>query len=274
MRLISFFLLLTILFLSCTSEFGKVLKSTDYDYKLKKADEYFGKKKYKNAEQLYIELFPVFKGTEKFEELYYKYAFCSYYQKNYADAENLFKGFLDVFPNSAKAEEISFLHAYTFHLQSPKIELEQVNTLKAIGMMQTFINNYPASSRIKEATEIIDASRAKLEVKEYRNAELYYNLQQYRAAAIAFANILNNYPESAKGDQYKLMTVKSYYQFARLSITEKQLERYEKVIEEFNDFTDRYPESNRLKEAEVYNKLSLNHIKQLQNEQAKTTTER
>ncbi|MEO6452885.1 MAG: outer membrane protein assembly factor BamD [Ginsengibacter sp.] len=273
MRLFCIFIITFISF-SCTSDFGKILKSTDYDYKLKKADEYFTRKKYKNAEQLYIELFPVFKGTEKFEELYYKYAFCSYNQRNYADAENLFKGFLEVFPNSTKAEEISYLHAYTFYLQSPKIELEQVNTLKAIGMMQTFINNHAGSPRIKEATEIIDASRAKLEIKEFRNADLYYNLQHYRAAAIAFANLLNNYPESAKGDEYKLMTVKAYYQFARMSISEKQQERYEKVVEEFNDFTDRYPESKILKEAEVYNNLSLNHIKQFQNEQTKTTTKR
>ncbi len=274
MRLYSFLLFAALTSFSCTSDFAKVLKSNDYEYKLKKADEYYTKKQYKNAEQLYVELFPVFKGTEKFEELYYKYAFCSYYQKNYADAENLFKGFLDVFPNSPKAEEVSYLHAYTFYLQSPKIELEQVNTLKAIGMMQTFISNHPSSSRIKEATAIIDASRAKLETKEYRNAQLYYNLQHYRAAAIAFADLLNNYPESAKGDQYKLMIVKSYYQFAKLSIAEKQLERYEKVIEEFNDFTDRYPESKILKEADLYKNLSLNHIKQLQDEQAKETTKR
>ena len=132
-----------------------MLKSKDYEYKLKKADEYFAKKKYKNAEELYIELFSVFKGTEKFEELYYKYAYCSFYQKNYADAENLFKGFLEVFPNSTKAEEIAYMHAYTFYLQSPKVELEQINTSKGIGMMQSFINTYPNSPRIKDANEII-----------------------------------------------------------------------------------------------------------------------
>lgn len=274
MRLFSLLLIIALISFSCTSNFGKILKSTDYDYKLKKADEYFEKKKYRNAEQLYIELFPVFKGTEKFEELYYKYAFCSYYQKNYLDAENLFKGFLDVFPNSPKAEEIAYLHAYTFYLQSPKIELEQVNTLKAIGMMQTFINNHAGSARIKEATDVIDASRAKLEIKEFNNAQLYYNLQQYRASALSFATLLNNYPESVKGDQYKLMIVKSYYQFARLSIVEKQQERFEKVVEEFNDFTDRFPESKILKEADEYNKLSLNHIKRIQNEQATSTTKR
>ena len=91
------------------------------------------------------------------------------------------------------------MHAYTFYLQSPKVELEQTNTSRAIGMMQTFINNHPGSSRLKNATEIIDKSRAKLEVKEYKGAGLYYKLGQYRAAGISFTNLLNNYPESAKG---------------------------------------------------------------------------
>ena len=70
------------------------------------------------------------------------------------------------------------------------------------------------------------------------------------------------------------MTIKSFYQFAKLSVAEKQIERYEKVISEFNDFTDRYPESKLLKDAQEYNNLSLNHIKELQNEQTKETTKR
>lgn len=259
---------------SCNSDFSKVLKSKDYEYKLKKADEYFYKKKYRQAEQLYIELFPVFKGTQKFEDLYYKYAYCSFYQKNYSDAENLFKGFLEVFPNSTKEEEIAYMQAYTYHLQSPKIELEQTNTARTIGMMQTFINTHPGSSRLKDAMDIIEKSRAKLEIKEYKSAELYYKVQQYRAAGIAFTNLLNNYPESTKGDEYKLMGIKSFYQFAKLSVTEKQIERYEKVVTEVNDFTDRYPESKLLKDAQEYNNLSLNQIKELQNEQAKETTKR
>lgn len=271
-----FYIIVSILFISasCTSKFGKVMKSTDYEYKLKKADEYFLKKNYRNAEQLYIELFPVYKGTDKFEELYHKYAYCAYYQKNYSDAENLFKGFLEVFPNSTKAEEVDYHHAYTFYLQSPKIELEQVNTAKAIGMMQTFINTHPGSPKIKDATEIIEKSRAKLEAKEFRNADLYFKVQQYRAAAIAFDNLLNSYPESAKGDEYKLMIVKAYYQFARLSVSEKQVERYEKVVDEYNDFVDRYPESKLLKDAESYQKLSSNNIKDIQNEQITSSTER
>ena len=258
----------------CSNQFNKVLKSTDYEYKLKKADEYYANKQYRNAETLYQELFPVFKGSDKFEELYYRYAYCSYYQKNYTDAENLFKSYLGVFPNSSKAEEIAYMHALTFYKQSPNVELDQTNTIKAIGMMQGFINSYPNSPRVADGNDIIAKCRAKLEDKDYIAAKLYYNLQMYQAAGIGFANLLMVYPESHNGDEYMLMAVKSYYQFAKLSIYDKQEERYGKVTAEYFDFADRYPESKLLKEAENYKNLSQNNIKQIQNEQITTPTER
>jgi outer membrane protein assembly factor BamD len=258
---------------ACNREFNKVVKSKDYEYKLKMADKYFDQKKYGNAQQLYEELYPVFKGTDKFEELYYKDAFCFYYMKNYRDAENFFKGFLEVFPNSAKAEEVDFMHALCFYKQSPKLELDQSNTAKSIGVMQTFINTHPGSARIKEATEIIDKCRSKLEEKELRGAELYYKIGQFRAAAIAYNDLLNSYPESVNGETYKLQSIKSYYKFAKLSVLDKQQERFEKVITEYQDFIDRFPESKLLKEAEEYNNLSKNNIKEIQNEQIKTSAQ-
>ncbi len=86
--------------------------------------------------------------------------------------------------------------------------------------MQSFINTHPNSARVKDANEIIAKCRTKLELKDYKTAELYYNLQQYRAAGISFTNLINTYPESTKGDNYMLMAVKSFYQFAKLSIHE------------------------------------------------------
>lgn len=68
-------IVLALVFASC-SKFSKVQKSKDVDYKLKMADEYFAKKKYNHAQQLFEELFPIYKGTQKFEDLYYKYAYC------------------------------------------------------------------------------------------------------------------------------------------------------------------------------------------------------
>ena len=276
MRQLKLILPVLILLVSITScnKFSKIQKSKDYEYKLSMAEEYFNNKKYRFAQQLYEELFPVFKGTQKFEDLYYKYAYCFYYDGMYSDAENLFKGYLEFFPNSAKAEEVDYMKAYCYYKQSPKLELEQVNTVKAMGMMQTFISTHPGSSRNKEATEIIDKSRAKLEMKEFRGAQLYYNLSEFRAAAIAFSNLLNNYPESTLGESYKLMVVKSYYKFAKMSIAEKQEERFEKVTTEYQDFLDRFPESKLLKEAEDFSLQSQNQLKAIKNEQNSSSTKR
>jgi outer membrane protein assembly factor BamD len=188
------------------------------------------------------------------------------------NAENLFKGFVEVFPNSPRAEEMEFMRAFTYYKQSPKLELDQTNTQRTIGLMQSFINTHPGSPRIKEATNIIDLCRAKLEQKEFKSAELYFNLGQYKAAGIAFTNLMNTFPDSEKSDEYKLLVIKSYYQYALMSIEEKKQERFEQVVTECNDFIDRFPESKLIKETERYLSQSQNNIKALQNEQTKTTT--
>jgi outer membrane protein assembly factor BamD len=136
--------------------------------------------------------------------------------------------------------------------------------------MQTFINSHPGSARIKEATEIIDKGRVKLEQKEARNAELYFNLGQFKAAAIAYANLMNNYPESERSDEYKLQIIRSYYEYAALSIDEKKEERFAQVITECNDFIDRFSNSKLAKDVEKFLNLSQTNIKALNNEQVKT----
>lgn len=268
----SFITLSLVLALSACNKYSKVLKSKDVAYKLSMADKYYEEKKYRQAQQLYEELYPVFKGTDKFEDLYYKDAYCFYYMGNYRDAENFFKGFLEVFPNSARAEEVDFMHAMCFFKQVPKVDLDQTNTSKSIGVMQTFINTHPGSPRIKDATAIIDECRERLEIKELRAADLYYKVGQYRAAAIAYGTLLNNYPESKSADKYKFNTVRSYYRFAKMSILDKQPERFEKVVTEYQDFADRFPESAYLAEAKELSNSSQNNIKVIQDEQIKATT--
>lgn len=259
-RILIIFLCLGLVFSSC-SKFSKVLKSKDYDYKLKMAQQYYDQKKYRQAQILYEELFPIFKGTPQFEDLYFRYATCAYNMRDYINAENLYSGFLDMFPNSEKVEEAEFMEAYSYYKQSPKPELDQTNTEKAMGMMQAFISAHPESPRSKEAQQIIDVSYKKLEIKELKSAQLYFNMGQYRAAAITFTNLINNYPESLRSDEYKLMAIRSYYQYATMSIEEKREERFQKVIKEVQDFQDRFPESKLLKEAERYLTLSSGSIK-------------
>ena len=248
----------------------RILKSPDYEYKLRMAEQFFANKKYSRAQQIYEDVMPYYKTTKTFEDIYYKYAYCAYYQEDYLNAENLFKSFLEIFPNSLKAEEVDFMRGYCFYKQSPKAELDQTNTIKTIGVMQIFINTHPGSARIKEANEIIDICRAKLEVKDFKSAQLYYDMGQFRAAGVTFSTLLNSYPESLKADEYMLMIIKSYYRYAELSVEEKKTERFEQVISECNEFADRFPDSKLKKEVDEFLNLSQKNIKNTVNEQTKT----
>ena len=265
---ISFLLIFSVLLLSCSNKLTKTLKSTDSEYKLKVGENYYAQKQYDKAQIIFEDLFPVFKGTAKFEDLYYKYAFTEYYLKDYSSAENLFKTFVETFPTSGKAEEADFMRANCYYKQSPKVELDQTNTAKTIGQLQAFINNHPLSARVPEATSMMDESRRKLEEKDYGSALLYFNLGFYKASAISFKTLMENYPDSYKSDEYQLMVIKSYYLYANNSIEERQDERYEKVIGECIEFSDRFTESKLGKTVESYKSQSLNH-KNIKNDQIK-----
>ncbi len=264
---------LIILFYTSCGTFGKVLKSNDIDYKYGKAVSYFKAGKYSYVIQIFgPEFFPLLKGTKEFEEAFYMFAYSHYYEKDYFNAENLFRQFSETFTTSSRAVEMEYMRAYTFYKQSPKVELEQTNTIKTIGMMNSFVGKHPESDKAKEAQTIIDICQAKLEAKDYKAAELYYNMGQFKSASVAFTNMLTTFPESNTSDTYKYMAIKSYYQYAVKSVDERKEERFEQVINDCNDFIDKYAESKLNKEVEKLSQNSSNNIKNIKNEQIKKTT--
>jgi len=262
-RIVLFLLSVVLLTSSCSNKFGKIMKSKDYEYKYKMAEQFYANKNYAYAQQLFEDIFPYVKGTTRYEDMYYKFAYSYYYQKDYLNAENLFKNFVENFPTSPKTEECDYMRALCYFKQSPKVELDQTNTNKTMQLMQAFINTHPSSARSKDATDIIDKCREKLELKEFKSAELYYNLGFYKAAAIAFANVSDNFPDSKKADEYKLLTIKAYYKYAEMSYEEKQKERFEKVLTEVSDFSERFTDSKFLEEVNKFKTQTNNSLKNL-----------
>jgi outer membrane protein assembly factor BamD len=231
------------------------------------AEKYYLNKDYNHAQILYDDLYRVMKGSEHFEDIWYKYAYCAFYLKDYINAENLFKGFVEAFPNSPKSDEMDYMRAFCFYKQSPKYQLDQTNTTKAMGFMQAFIAQHPNSDKVKEATEIIEKCRAKLEEKEFENAKLYFNLREtnpayLKAASLTFNTLMNTYPDSPFGDEYKLYIIKSDYLYAIKSLEEKKKARLDQVLTDINDFNDRFPDSKLKKQVQEYQDLTNNSIKE------------
>ena len=87
-KLFTYFLLfisISFIFSACSS-YEAVLKSKDINFKLAKANEYYEKKDYQKANELYGMIAPILKGTKSFETVYLKYANSYYNLKDYLSA--------------------------------------------------------------------------------------------------------------------------------------------------------------------------------------------
>lgn len=260
-----------IIVLTSCNGYQRVLKSSDVNMKLTKANEYFNKKDYSKAQELYESLMPVMKNTRNYEPLYYRYAYTYYYMHEYLMASYQFKNFTEAFPTSPDAEECEYMHGFCLYKDSPNYTLDQTNTNKALEALQSFVNTHPKSKYTTQANDVIFECHTKLETKDADAAKLYYNLGPYRpdcykSAYIAYQSVMHNYPESPNMDMYQSMIVKSMYYYAKVSIPEKQEERYLGVMSAYKEMQESYPKSRFLQEAEKFNTLADNNIKKIRNE--------
>ena len=228
---------------SCKSKYEKLKASNDYAKKYQEAIKYYNKQEYEKALGLFDVLVERYRGRSAAEDLFYYYAFTNYKLKDYTSARFHFKTFADTYPSSPRAEECRFFSAYCYYLDSPTYSLDQENTLKAIETLQLFINLYPKSDRVTEASKLIQNLRDKLEQKAYENAKLYLTISDYQSAVIAFNNVLRDYPDTKYGEEIEFLIIKAQYQYASHSFETKQEERYEQAITYADQFTDKFPKS-------------------------------
>src|ERR1043165_7017447 len=132
-----------------------------------------------------------------------------------------FENFAITFPNSEFAEECAYMHAYCYYLDSPIYSLDQENTTKAINEFQLFINKHPQSTRVQKSNGIIDELRFKLETKDFSNARQYYDLGDYKASAVAFKNLIADYPSTRYKEEAMFLILKSNYLLAVNSVDKK-----------------------------------------------------
>jgi len=251
---------LLFLALSC-SDFQKVVKSTDYEFKLKKAKEYYDHKEYGKSSQLYQELVNIFRGTNRADQIYYYLAKSFYGEKDYTLASHYFRLLIKEFPRSEFDEESQFLIGYSLYLDSPNPRLDQKTTQEAIDAFQLFLNIYPASKKVAEVNQLIDKLREKLVYKSYLSGKLYYDLQDYRAAVISLTNSIKEFPDSKYREELMYYLLKSKYLLGEKSIEEKKRERLNNAIDEYYTFVDEFPKSQYRKEADSF----FNEIKKTMN---------
>lgn len=244
-----FFLLILSLFLFSCSDFNKVVKSTDYEYKYKKAVEYYEAEDYTHANTLFQDLVYVFRGTSKGDDLFNYYANSLFKQSDYILAGHYFKNIIDQYPRSEFVEDAQFMVGFCFYKDSPTSKLDQDISKRAIDALQLFINIYPYSTRVEEANILIDELNEKITLKSYQNAKLYYDMNYYKAAVIALENSIIDYPDTKYREEIKYLLFKAKYNLAINSVEEKKRERLNDARDEYFNFVDEFENSKYSREA-------------------------
>ncbi|MGO9480658.1 MAG: outer membrane protein assembly factor BamD [Candidatus Kryptoniota bacterium] len=112
------------------------------------------------------------------------------------------------YPSSKLAPEARFKIAECYAAETPRVQLDQESTQKAINAFQDFIDYYPNSPLVSEAEKEITALRNKLAQRDYDTAKLYTILDDYKAAIIYYDIILDQYHDSNIADKAAIGKVK------------------------------------------------------------------
>jgi outer membrane protein assembly factor BamD len=159
----------------------------------------------------------------------------SYFNRGeYILATNEFEILINTMSASPLVPEAQYKLALSYYNLSPRYDLDQEFTHKAIDELQAFVDFFPIHERVTEAEEKIRELNEKLARKEYENARLYMRMRYYRAATRIFQTVIDRYHDTP------------YAELAHIGKAEALIERnlFDEANETIQRFLHQFPNSN------------------------------
>ena len=255
-----------IMLLGACGEYEKLLKSRDYKAKYAMAVKLYEEGEYARAGTLLDQVANIYRGTTKADTVKYYQAKSYYGQRDYMMAGYYFNELSATYVSSIYLEEADFMTAYCYYMQSPRAELDQETTYKAITAFQMFLSKYPTSERVSESMTIVNELRDKLVEKSFISARLYYDLGYYDSAILALRNSLIEYPDTRYREELMFLILRSSYLLADKSIPSKQRERFQATVDEYLSFIGEFPDGSHSREATRMYESSNKYLQDNNNE--------
>ncbi len=236
---------------ACKSQYELLLNSNDVDGKYEAAFMYFNEGKYMKAAALFESLSIMTDGTEKDDTVKYYWGLSNYKAKDYYTADANFESFVESYPRSPFASEARYLRLDCLFMQTLRYELDQTPTYKALSAISEYMIEFPSSSHIQTCRDMLVDLNERLDRKAYEAAKLYYKMEDYLAARVAFRNVLKDDSENIYREDILYYIAISSYKYASLSVPDKQKERYLTFVDDYFNFVGELPESHYRRELDV-----------------------
>lgn len=215
----------------------------------KQGMKHFEKEDYDKAIRYFRAVSSYGRGNEWAPEAQFQLAMAQRKKGKFLIAANEFKRFKQLYRNNPKVARAEYEQARAYYSRSPKYQLDQTDTRRAIELFRLFIDRHPEHKLVSEAKAKIDELRAKLAHKQFDAGQLYERRDMWRAATESYEAVFDQYPDTPWADNALFRALHSYVEYADRSVRKKQAERYQKALTKYNQLAQLFPESSLLKEA-------------------------
>ncbi|HEY7288403.1 MAG TPA: outer membrane protein assembly factor BamD [Vicinamibacterales bacterium] len=147
-------------------------------------------------------------------------------------AINEYKEFLSYYPTSKRADYAQFKLGLSHFRQMRAPQRDQTETRETVRELQAFVDRYPASELMPEATEKLREARDRLSESSYLVGYFYYRQRWYAGAIDRFKSVLKDDPEFSNRDAVYFHLAESYikskgHEAEALPLLEKLVEEFE-----------------------------------------------
>ena len=237
--------LATVAVFSCKTQYEVLLASNDVDAKYNAAMQYFADKKYQKAAQLFESMAVLTNGTARDDTVQYYWGLSNYRYKDYYTAESNFARFVENFPMSPFASDAAFYRLDCLYRATYRWELDQKPTLACMAAIAQYMKeNADDKPHMQACHEMMLELQRRLDRKDFEAGRQYYIMEDYPAARIKLHNVLKTNADNVYREDVLYYTAMASYHYARLSVREKQKERYLTFVDDYLNFVGEYPESH------------------------------
>lgn len=255
------FLALVVFSAGCAGS-GRVRYESPEDA-LDKGIEQFERGKYQRAAEYFQGVFDFGRMSEEASDAQLYLARSYYHDRQYILAASEYSRFIQVYRSDPRLEEASFERAMSYYQLSPSFELDQTETGNAVTHFQLFMNRFPESLLVQEAEEKRQELIEKMARKQYETAGLYERRELYRAAALQFESAFDRYPGTSWADDALVGAMRMYLEYAEQSIAGRREERLRQAVDHYQRLLQLFPDSPRLKEAELLYEQAVGRLENL-----------
>ena len=238
-------LLSALALVSCKSQYEVLLASNDVDAKYKAAMDYFAAKKYQKSAQLFESMAVLTSGTSRDDTVQYYWGLSNYRAKDYYTAESNFSKFVESFPQSPFTPDAQFYRLDCLYRATYRWELDQNPTRACMAAINEYVREHPEDDiHLPACQNMLKDLQERLDRKDYEAGRQYYRMEDYLSARVKLRNVLKTNSDNVYREDVLYYTAMASYHYARLSVKEKQKERFLVFTDDYLNFISEYPESH------------------------------